>query len=279
MTATWLGLALAAGAAVATAAAHAFLKSGSDRMATRLVLGATEALVALPVVVLLPLPDAELARWLALSTAVHVIYQLVLIRAYDAADFSTAFPLARGVAPLATAGIGVWLLNDQLDPVALLGVAMISGGLLLMAARGRIATVGLIAALGAGLLTTAYTLIDAAAVRAAPSPLHFIAWFFLLDGLGLIPIALATRGMEVVRAARANWRRGAIAGVITLAGFGSALWALALAPAGAVSALRESGVVVAVLIGWLVLKEPVKADRMAAAVIVALGAGLVALSA
>lgn len=273
------GLLLALASAITTACAHALLKSGGDRMAVRLVLGLTQTAIALPVVLWLPLPGAELWPWLAASAVVHVLYQLVLIKAYDSADFSVAFPLARGVAPLATAMLGVLWLGDRLTLVSWLGVAIVSAALILMAARGRIATAGLAAALCAGLLTTAYTLIDAAGVRAAPEPLHFIGWFFLLDGLALIPIALTLRGPRVLKAARVEWRKGVAAGVVSVLAFGSALWALALAPAGAVSALRETSVAFAVLIGWLFLKEGFSRHRLLAALGVVAGGCLIILAA
>lgn len=248
-------------------------------MVVRLVLGLTQTAMALPIVLWLPLPGAELWPWLTASAVVHVLYQLVLIKAYDSADFSVAFPLARGVAPLATAMLGVLWLGDQLTPVPWLGVAVVSAALILMAARGRIAPAGLVAALCAGLLTTAYTLIDAAGVRAAPEPLQFIGWFFLLDGLAMVPIALALRGRPVLQAARVEWRKGVAAGVVSVLAFGSALWALALAPAGAVSALRETSVAFAVLIGWLFLKEGFSRHRLLAALGVVAGGALLILGA
>ncbi|MBX3478056.1 MAG: EamA family transporter [Brevundimonas sp.] len=272
-----LGLLLALSSALTTACAHALLKSGGDRLTVRLVLGLTQTVVALPFVLLLPLPGGELWPWLAASACAHALYQLVLIRAYDSADFSVAFPLARGAAPLATALLGALWLGDRLSPLSGLGVAVVTGALLLMAAKGRVAPAGLAAAVGAGLLTTTYTLIDAAGVRAAPEPLLFIAWFFLLDGLALAPIALALRGPGVIRAVRAEFRRGVAAGLVSVLAFGAALWALALAPAGGVSALRETSVAFAVLIGAAILKERVGRHRVLAALGVVLGGILVIL--
>jgi drug/metabolite transporter (DMT)-like permease len=60
-------------------------------------------------------------------------------------------------------------------------------------------------------------------------------------------------------------------GVISLIAYGATITALALGPAGAISALRETSVIFAALIGRIFLKEPLTFRRLAACVVVALG--------
>src|SRR3546814_17141163 len=67
---------------------------------------------------------------------------------------SGAYPVARGVAPITTAILGGALLGDSLTVASLLGIALVSGGILLVALGRSIAVAGLIAAGIAGLLTT-----------------------------------------------------------------------------------------------------------------------------
>jgi drug/metabolite transporter (DMT)-like permease len=59
---------------------------------------------------------------------------------------------------------------------------------------------------------------------------------------------------------------------MALAGYWLVIWALTLAPAATVAALRETSVVIAALIGTFLLNEPMGAWRVAAAVVVAVGA-------
>ena len=274
-----LGLSLALLAAAATAAAHALLKSGDDKLATRFLNGAVEAAIAIPFLVFTPLPSGDLWLWLMASAGLHLVYQLVLIRAYDAADFSLAFPVARGIAPVATAILGMVLLGDRLTPASLAGIVLVTGGLVALSFRAGLSRSGLLAAATAGLLTTAYTLVDAQGVRLAPEPLTFIAWFFLLDGLVIMPVFILGRWGRMCATIRQDWAKGAAAGLISLVGFGAVLWALALAPAGGVSALREVSVVFAMAIGALALKESVTRRRLACGLAIAAGAGLVVLGA
>lgn len=272
-----LGAALALGAAATTALAHGLIKSGGDTLATRAAVGLTQSVLAIPLVLIAGWPQPALWPWLALSIATHVVYQLVLNRAYERADFSVAFPLARGVAPIATALLGVALLSETPGLLTLAGILVVSLGLALIAFRGGMTGDALVAAATAGLLTSAYTLIDAQGVRAGPDPLDFIAWFFLLEGFGLLPIYLMLKRRAALPLLIANARRGMIAGTATVIGFGAALWALALASAGAVSALRETSVVLALAFGAVALRERLTTQRLLGGGLVATGAVLVVL--
>jgi len=210
--------------------------------------------------------------WLAASSLLHVVYQLVLIRAYEASDFAVAYPIARGIAPLATALLGMLLLGDQVTAEGLAGVGLISGGMLLIAAGRSMAISGLVAAALAGILTTAYTIVDAHAIRMAPLALTFVAWFFLLDGLIMCSIFAIVRRRQVASAVRSDGRQGVVAGLVSLIGFSATLLALRFAPTGIVSALRETSVVFATLIAAFILHEHVDRRRVAGAAVIVTGA-------
>lgn len=210
--------------------------------------------------------------WLATASVLHTAYQLVLIRAYEANDFAVAYPIARGISPIATALLGIGLLGDRMTIVGLVGVGMVSAGILLIAFGRSIAIAGLIAAGIAGLLTTAYTVVDAHAIRLAPIAMTFIAWFFVLDGLIMFPIFAVARRGRVLSLLRSEGRQGLFAGMASLVSFGAVLIALRIAPIGIVSALRETSVVFGVLIAAFMLHEQVDRRRIGAAVVIAAGA-------
>ena len=96
-----------------------------------------------------------------------------------------------------------------------------------------------------------------------------------LLGRGDLDPVLAMRRGEFVRHAGRFWWRGL--GGAALSGFAYAivLWAMMRAPIAAVSALRETSVVFAALIGAWLLKEGHIARRLASALVVV--AGVVAL--
>lgn len=275
MNAHATGLALAGFAALTTALSHMLLKGGADKLARRAVTGLVCGAGALPIALLVPLPGRSLWWLLAASAALHVIYQLVLIASYRSSAFGAAYPIARGVAPL-TAGMGgVALLGERPAAAALAGMALVSLGCVLVAKGSAITAHGLALALLTGALTTLYTLVDAAGVRAAPDPLTFIAWFFLLDAVLMPAIYAAWHGRGWMIGLWADRRGGSASGLASLFGFGAALGALGLAPVGEVSALRETSILIALALAHLRLGEHVSGRQVAGGTTIALGAAAI----
>jgi len=273
------GIALALLSSITTAAAHALLKAGKDKLAIRALIGAVATILLAPVCLFVPLPSAQMLPWLLAANALHTIYQLVLIRSYQANDFAVAYPVARGIAPILTAVLGIALLGDRITWPSLIGVALVTIGVLSIAAGRSIARDGLIAAITAGMLTTAYTIVDAHAIRLAPAAMTFIAWFFTLDGVFIFPIFAVARRGRIIALLRAEGRQGVLAGIITLICFGTALIALRIAPVGIVSALRETSVLFAVLIAAFALRERVDHRHAVGALVIAIGAAAIVLTA
>ena len=272
---TGVGILLALISSVTTASAHALLKAGKDKLAVRAIIGAVGTIALAPACLFVPIPTPGLVPWLLTASVLHTTYQLVLIRAYEANDFAVAFPVARGIAPIATAVLGVTLLGDHLTLGGLVGVGLVSAGILMIATDRTIAASGLIAAGIAGLLTTAYAFVDAHAIRLAPFAMTFVAWFFFLDGIIMFPIFAILRGGQVASLMRSEGRQGLLAGVTSLVSFGAALTALRLAPVGIVSALRETSVIFGMMIAAFVPREDVGRRRVAAAAVIVTGAILI----
>jgi len=272
-----LGIAAALLSALLQAVAHALLKSGEDKLAVRGAIGLTSAVLLLPVVAFVVAPPSPaLVSWLMLSNVVHAIYQLVLIEAYENEDFVVAYPVARGVAPIATLILGIVLLGDEVGALTFVGAACVTVGVLTMATTGNPRRRGMIAAVAAGLLTTTYTLIDAHAVRLAAETWTFIAWFFIGDGIVMMAILIAMRRSRTVALLRQEGWRGVAAGVASVATYSAALVALSAIAAGAASALRETSVIFGLVIGGRWLKERLGPVRSACAVLVTIGAVLIA---
>jgi drug/metabolite transporter (DMT)-like permease len=119
-----------------------------------------------------------------------------------------------------------------------------------------------------------YNVIDAQGTRAAETPYVFIAWLFLIDVIGITSVTLMMRGPKMLAAAlTVRWRYGLVAGGLSIASYGAALYGFSISNVAMISALRETSVVFAVLMGAKWLKEGVSPRRIAAAV--ALVAGLV----
>lgn len=256
------------------AVVNALVKGGRDKMASRAATDGASAVVMLPLVALVPLPTGAWAL-LALSAVVHAAYLFALIRAYEAGDFSAAYPAVRGVAPVVTAALSVGLLGERVSAADLMGVALIGGSICALVAGRHLSARTLGWSALTGIAVAGYTVVDAAGVRAAPSPVSYIVWLFATMGPVVIAaFALATHG-RVFAAMRSAWRPGAIAGALSIATYGAALWAFSLGPTAPLAALRETGVVTAVLIAALVFRERIGPARIAAVAGVLAGAVLI----
>ena len=266
-----LGIGFAVVAALTTASSHALLKAGDDQDAVRALCGATWAAAAAVPLLVIGWPTPALLPWLAGAVVLHSVYSLVLTRSYSLNDFSVAFPIARGTAPL-VAIVGSALLFGEIPTVGeVAGIAAICTGILSLSAGGRIGAAGLAAALTAGVLTAAYTVVDAGGMRASDGVLPFLCWFFFATGIALVIQFRVTAGPAAAVRVRRNLRPGVAAGSLAIISFGSTLIALRYAPVATVSALRETCILVSILIAWVVLKERVTLHSVGAAVLIAAG--------
>lgn len=253
---------------------NAIVKSGRSKMASRAATDGTSALVLLPAVAFVPLP-AGAWGWLAASTAIHAVYLLALVKAYETADFSAAYPVLRGIAPLLTALVTLGVLREHATIAQVAGIAILGAGILTLAIGRHLDRASLGWALLTGACTACYTVIDARGVRAAPSTASYIVWAFLLMGtMIVIQFALLTRG-RVFADMRDGWRPCAVAGILSIVTYGAALYAFSLGPTAPLAALRETGMVTALAIGVFVMREVVTPKRVVAVTAILAGAALI----
>jgi drug/metabolite transporter (DMT)-like permease len=259
---------------------HALVKSTGDRvlaLAGMNTVSAATALMLLPLAKPLPVPAYGV---IAGSVLLHVGYKLALARLYDRADLGQAYPLARGLTPLMAALLGFAVLGEAPGLAGAAGIALVCAGLVLLAFEGgrRLTVAAFALAAGAGLAVAGYSVVDAYGIRLAGDWLSFTIWLVLLDGAAFVLYALATRRAAALRSWAAAPGRTLASGVLGVISFGVFMWALGQAPVGQVSALRETSVLFAALIGALFLGERANWQRYAAAAAVATGVGVIALA-
>jgi uncharacterized membrane protein len=276
MTAFALGIVLFS--AFLHAGWNAMLKAVDDRAG---VLGAVSFAHALAGVVLISVsPVPAMASWpsIIISTLVHYLYYLLLFRAYRHGDLSQVYPISRGLAPAFVAFSAWILIGEALEPLAVVGLVAITGGIGLLALQRGAATaprstVGFAVLLGVciGIYSTA----DGIGIRLSDTATGYMGWLFLLEAPVPLAIALHRRRKGGQFAPR-TLILGLIGGAAAVTAYGLVLYVKTIAPLGAVSAVRESSVIIAALIGVFFFGERPWQGRILAASIVALG--VVALS-
>jgi drug/metabolite transporter (DMT)-like permease len=263
------------GAALLHASWNALLKRRGDPLFATVLVAGGAALAAALMLPFLPQPDAASWPFIAASSAIQTVYNLLLIATYRAGDVSHAYPLMRGSAPLLVALANGPLTGERLGGAQWLATLLICGGVLALwlgtrsAQRQRRAT-------GFALLTAcviaAYTLVDGSGVRRAGAPAAYTLWIFLLTGVAVFAATARGRQPGLLAYARANPLVAPLGGLASAASYGIALWAMTLAPVAAVAALRETSILFATAIAVFVLRERVGPVRIAAACLIACGA-------
>ena len=184
----------------------------------------------------------------------QVGFSLLLVAAYSHGELGQVYPIIRGSIPLLVTLGGLLLAGEQLTAGQSAAVGLIALGVMsLTFGKGRASVGSLLLALACGTVVAGYTTIDALGVRLASDPLAYSAWITLLYAALLTATYSVLRGKLVISLRASETWKAAAGGVVSLAGYTAVVAAFTFAPAGPVSALRETSVVFAVLIGWLFL--------------------------
>lgn len=281
-----LAFLLGIGSAVTLAGANTCVKAAKDILGGRSVMALSSAVLISPAAFFVPLPSRETWMILCLSLPAHWLYQTALVRALSRGDLSLVFPVMRGSAPLLTALAAALFLGEHLSTLALAGLALASLATVIFALpekaaidsnakdHARIRRSALGWALATGACVAIYNVIDARGVRSGASQWSFIVWLFLLDWIGIHVISFITRRKTYISSMHAALKPGIGAGALSLMSFSMALYGFSIAPVAYISAMRETAVVFAAIMGWWFLKEGFGLRRTLAAVALAGGLSL-----
>jgi drug/metabolite transporter (DMT)-like permease len=285
-------LALALGAAFLHALWNVLLAGSRDSVA------ATGALLLFGVLLLAPAAllsggfssgalSSEALPFVAASAALELAYFVLLARAYRGGELGVVYPVARGSAPVLVLGAAVFGLGKGVPVLAALGVVLVAAGVLQVGLRRlpererRVsareadqvdARADLGAGLAIGVTIAGYTLVDSEGLDHA-DPLPYL---FLIAAVCAVAYNVALIGSGRARELKAELTPTMLAAAAaTFGAYAMVLAALELAPAAPVAAVRESSIVIAALMAWLLLGEE---RRLAGAVLVAAGVAVIAYS-
>ena len=228
--------------------------------------------------------------WFLLATIVlHVLYFNLLARGYSQGDLSLVYPVARGIGPMLVPVLAVIFLDETIEPLAIAGIFAIIVGIYTISWWGYFHQVlrspllffrsaGMRYAVLTGLTIAAYSIVDKEGVGHV-QPLLYMYFLGTGTALMLAPYILAQKGAAAVKA---EWRANAlpitVAGLLTFAAYGLALTAFSLSRVSYVSPAREVGIVIGVMMGVFLLKEPFGGGRMLGSSFVVGGVVMIALS-
>ena len=280
MTLTWpIVLAVLFGA-VLHAGWNALVKSSGDKELDTALVHFLGALVALPPLLLAGAPPAAAWPFIGASLVVHVAYYVTLAGAYKHGELGMTYPIMRGSAPLLVALGSSVVLGESLSTLAWAGVMAVTLGVAMVGLAHPGEALHHRRALGYALANAVvimtYTFIDGSGVRKAVagggSAASYVLLLFVLDGFPYPAMVVARRDAAGRRAivdyAKRRWPLAALGGAASIGSYAIALWAMTRAPVAAVSALRETSVLFATLIGAGLLHERLGVQRLSGALVI-----------
>ncbi len=270
-------------AVIAGAAMHAgwnaVLKIRLDPFLAVVLVNAASGVIALPIALYLGLPELHVWPWIIAALLLHIVYYLTLTGAYRRADMGLVYPIARGSAPLLTTILSVTLIGEAIDLQAFLGVVLLALGILTIAwrRRGAAALRPHGAAPGAHLRPHHHRLHaggrDGRPHRRQPASLCRLAVRAgrrhrhhprpRLEGS-------ARDCLDALLRRSGRRRRGDVAHLLLDRRLGDDQ-----GPIGLVAAVRESSVLFGAAIAVIVLHEPLRRERIVAAVLIVIGLVLI----
>jgi len=270
----WTAFSLVLGAALLHASWNLLVKASGDRLVAGWAQVFFGAVVFLPFLLVVGVPWSAWP-FFAVSGFLHLAYSLSLVTAYERADLSVVYPIARGAAPLFVTLAAFAFLDDRPGWWGLAGIALLVTGVLLIGVRRPLSGVGW--ALLTAVLIAAYTSVDGAAVRDLGESFAYTITVFVVGAMLFTPLVIRLRswGGLVGAVRRERWRY-VFAGVASAGAYGLVLIAARSAPLGLVAAVRETSVVFGALGGWLLLGESFGLKRLRAAIVIVAGLVLLA---
>ena len=267
-------------AAACHAGWNALIKVGLDPLSTTTLISVGSGIVALAFAPLAGMPASAAWPWLLASVVIHLVYFASLIESYRTGDLGQVYPIARGSAPLMTAAVTSIFVGEKLSALGWTGIVALVAGVLLLSAHGgrHLAEIDRRAigfALFTALTICAYSVVDGIGARLSANPNGYSVWLFIGIAMVMVPYALYRDGRDVIQAMQRFGLRGFAGGALQVLSYGIAIWAMTAAPIAIVATLRETSVLFGAVIAVVVLKEPLRAARIAAACLIVCGLVLI----
>jgi drug/metabolite transporter (DMT)-like permease len=270
-------------AAACHAGWNAAIKRGLDPLATTVSISIGAAFIALVLIPFAGLPAAVSWPWIGASVLIHLFYFAALIESYRSGDMGQVYPIARGSAPLLTAMATTVLVGERLGLLGWCGIVLLAAGVLLISLRGsrdleRLDRRAIGFAVFTAVTICAYSIVDGVGARLSGNANAYSLALFIGIGPVMVVYAWACGGQGMLAAMRRHPTVALAGGALQLGSYAVAIWAMTVAPIALVAALRETSVLFGAIIAVIVLNEPLRASRIAAALLIVTGLALIRLA-
>ncbi len=228
--------------------------------------------------------------WFILGTVVlHVLYIVFLGRSYARTDLSLAYPIARGMGPALVPIIGTLLLKEVITPLAIAGIICVVAGIFIIYWWGNFMEVlhdplkifresGARYALLTGLVIATYSVWDKVGVSYV-NPFLYMYFLVLGSALFLTPYIWWFHGISTIRVEiRKEIGSIILSGLLVFLAYGLILFTFQFSRVSYIAPAREVGIVIGVMFGTLLLKEPFGKGRAIGSCLIIAGLVLISLA-
>ena len=236
-----------------------------------------EIVVFTPLVFFVPFPSLEIWYFIIASVILHGFYRLSVIYSYKFGDLSFVYPIARGGSSLLIVILTLIILQEHISLLGFVGILTVCIGILLISysRNHKFNFSAFILAASTALLIAIYTIIDGMGVRLSENKFSYLFWLLLLNGIPLLLISIFSKEKLLSNLNTKIIAWGIPAGVLAILSYGIVVWSMQHLEIAYVSSIRETSIVLATIMGFIILKEKKARGRMLPAILVVIGITIV----
>jgi len=186
------------------------------------------------------------------------------------------YPVARGGSSLLLAIISIIYLTDKISLFGFLAILIVCFGLFLISysKKNKFNKTAFILGLLTAFMITSYTLVDGIGIRHSDNAYTYLYWMLLLNGTPTLIVSLMSKNTGLRKINKDLLIKGIGFGVLAPLAYGLVVWCMQYLPIAYASAIRETSIIFATLIGLMILKEKEASSRIIPAIVIIIGIGI-----
>ena len=263
-------------AALSHAICHSLLKHSDNPLGILGITSLFEIIIFTPLVFYVPFPTPYIWSLVITSTLLHGFYRLLVIYSYRFGDLSFVYPVARGGSSLLLAIISIIYLTDKISLFGFLAILIICFGLFLISysKKNKLNKIAFVLGLLTAFMITSYTLVDGIGIRHTDNAYTYLYWMLLLNGTPALIASLIFKNTGLRKINKDLLIKGIGFGVLAPLAYGLVVLCMQYLPIAYASAIRETSIIFATLIGLMILKEKEANSRIIPAIVIVIGIGI-----
>lgn len=263
-------------AALSHAICHSLLKHNDNPLGLLGITSICEIIIFTPLIFFVPLPTSYIWVLIISSALLHGLYRMLVLYSYRFGDLSFVYPISRGGSSLLLAVISMVFLFDKISLFGFLAILIICFGLFFISysKETKFNKIAFILGVLTALMITFYTLVDGIGIRHSKNPYTYLYWMLLLNGTPALLASFMFKGTGLRKINKDLLIKGICFGILAPLAYGLVVWCMQYLPIAYASAIRETSIIFATLIGLIILKEKEANSRIIPAIFIVIGIGI-----